>query len=251
MANKYVKVLNLNGEIVDALSVLHFVKWNSRARMVDNCKDTDPNRMGLLSYDVSTIWHLEGTPEFPAEREYITTNYIEIDKEEFEAIRKIIDDGKEVEPEPTPEPEPEPEDDGSVAFAKEAKIKEMNQTCQNTIFAGIDVVLSDGESHHFSLTEYDQVNLFKLETLAHSGEEILPYHEDDKPCQFFSAADIITIANAATSYVTYHTTYTNSLKSYIKSLRSLNTIARVYYGIEIPEKYQSEVWKALINNGNN
>ncbi len=172
-------------------------------------------------------------------------------KEEFEAIRKIIDDGKEVEPEPTPEPEPEPEDDGTVAFAKETKIKEMNQTCQNTIFAGIDVVVSDDKSHHFSLTEYDQVNLFKLETLAHSGEEMLPYHEDDKPCQFFSAADIITIANAATSYVTYHTTYTNSLKSYIKSLRSLNTIAKVYYGIEIPEKYQSEVWKALINNGNN
>ena len=154
------------------------------------------------------------------------------------------------EPEPDPMPEPEPEDI-TVDYAKTLKIKEMNQTCQNTIFAGIDVVLSDDKSHHFSLTEYDQVNLFKLETLAHSGAETLPYHEDDKPCQFFSAADIIAIANAATSYVTYHTTYTNSLKSYIKSLRSLNTIARVYYGIEIPEKYQSEVWKALINNDDN
>ena len=79
--NKYVKVIDTNNKIVDALDVLHFVKWNSRAGMVDNCKDTDPNRMGLLSYDASTIWHLEGTPEFPAEREYITTNYIEIDRE--------------------------------------------------------------------------------------------------------------------------------------------------------------------------
>ena len=79
--NKYVKVIDTNGKIVDALDTLHFVKWNSRARMVDNCKDTDPNRMGLLSYDVSTIWHIEGTPEFPAEREYITTNYVEIDKD--------------------------------------------------------------------------------------------------------------------------------------------------------------------------
>ena len=91
--NKYVKVIDTNGKIVDALDTLHFVKWNSRAKMVDNCKDTDPNRMGLLSYDVSTIWHIEGTPEFPAEREYITTNYVEIDKDEFEAIRKAIDDG--------------------------------------------------------------------------------------------------------------------------------------------------------------
>ena len=184
----------------------------------------------------------------------VVADVIEITKEEYDILYEMIERDEEIDPTPEPdldpEPTPEPEDI-TVDYAKTLKIKEMNQTCQNTIFAGIDVVLSDDKSHHFSLTEYDQVNLFKLETLAHSGEEILPYHEDDKPCQFFSAADIITIANAATSYVTYHTTYTNSLKSYIKSLRSLNTIARVYYGIEIPEKYQSEVWKALINNDNN
>ena len=161
----------------------------------------------------------------------------------------MIEHDEEIDPIPDPDPTPEPEpEDITVDYAKTLKIKEMNQTCQNTIFAGIDVVLSDGESHHFSLTEYDQVNLFKLETLAHSGAETLPYHEDDKPCKFFPAEDIITIANAATNYVTYHTTYTNSLKSYIKSLRSLNTISRVYYGIEIPEKYQSEVWKAINTN---
>lgn len=181
----------------------------------------------------------------------VIADVIEITKEEYDTLYEMIERDEEIDPipDPTPDPTPEPEpEDITVDYAKTLKIKEMNQTCQNTIFSGIDVVLSDGESHHFSLTEYDQVNLFKLETLARSGVENLPYHEDDKPCQFFAAEDIIAIANAATSYVTYHTTYTNSLKSYIKSLRSLNTIARVFYGIEIPEKYQSEVWKALINN---
>ena len=243
--NKYVKVIDTNGKIVDALDVLHFVKWNSRAEMVDNCRDTDPDKMGLLSYDVSTIWHLEDTPEFPTERGYITTNYVEIDKEEFEAIRKAIDDGKDIEPEPEPEPE---EDDGSVAFVKAAKITEMSKTCEKIIFAGIDVVLSDEESHHFSLTEYDQLNLFKLETLARSGEEILPYHEDGELCKFYPAVDIIAIANAATQFITYHTTYFNSLKAYINSLRSVNTISRVEYGVEIPEKYQSDVWKEINKN---
>ena len=184
----------------------------------------------------------------------ITADVTEITKEEYDILYEMIERDEEIDPTPEPEPDPTPEpepEDITVDYAKTLKIKEMNQTCQNTIFAGIDVVLSDDKSHHFSLTEYDQVNLFKLETLAHSGAETLPYHEDDKPCQFFSAADIIAIANAATSYVTYHTTYTNNLKSYIKSLRSLNTISRVYYGIEIPEKYQSEVWKALINNDDN
>ena len=181
----------------------------------------------------------------------VIADVAEITKEEYDILYEMIEHDEEIDPTPEPEPDPTPEpepEDITVDYAKTLKIKEMNQTCQNTIFAGIDVVLSDGESHHFSLTEYDQVNLFKLETLAHSGAETLPYHEDDKPCKFFPAEDIITIANAATNYVTYHTTYTNSLKSYIKSLRSLNTISRVYYGIEIPEKYQSEVWKAINTN---
>lgn len=181
----------------------------------------------------------------------VTADVTEITKEEYDILYEMIERDEEIDPMPDPDPDPTPEpepEDITVDYAKTLKIKEMNQTCQNTIFAGIDVVLSDGESHHFSLTEYDQVNLFKLETLAHSGAETLPYHEDDKPCKFFPAEDIITIANAATNYVTYHTTYTNSLKSYIKSLRSLNTISRVYYGIEIPEKYQSEVWKAINTN---
>lgn len=241
--NKYVKVIDTNGKIVDALDTLHFVKWNSRARMVDNCRDTDPNRMGLLSYDVSTIWHIEGTPEFPVEREYITTNYAEIDKDEFEAIRKAIDDGKEIEPEPEPEPS---EDEDTISFIRESKIREMSNTCEKLIYAGIDVVLSDGESHHFSLTEHDQLDLMKLESLARSGEtEYLPYHEDGELCKYYPVSDIILIANAATNYITYHTTYFNSLRAYIKSLRSLHTISQVVYGMPIPEKYQSDVWKDI------
>lgn len=243
--DKYVKVINTDGEIVDALDTLHFVKWDIRANMVINCKDTDSNRMGLLSYDVSTIWHIEGTPEFPAEREYITTNYVEIDKEEFEAIRKAIDDGKEIEPAPDPEPE---EDDGSVAFVKAAKINEMSKTCEDIITKGVDVVLSNGETHHFSLTVQDQLNLITLTKYVEAGEEYIPYHADGELCVYYSAQDIQSIVSAATALKTYHTTYFNSLKAYIKSLRSVKTIAQVAYGMDIPEKYQSDVWKEINQN---
>lgn len=247
MADKYVKIENLENKIVDALSVLQFVKWDNRAKMVVNCRDTDSDRMGLLSYDASTIWHIDGAPKFPVERGYITTTYTEINKEEFDIIRKAIDDGKEIEPEP--DPEPEPEDDSSVAFVKVAKIREMKNTCENLIYAGIDVTLSDEESHHFSLTDHDQLDIFKLEMIARSGEqEFLPYHEDGELCKFYPAQDIIAIADCATNFIMYHTTYFNSLKAYINSLRSLNTVARVVYGMDIPEKYQSDVWKEINKN---
>ena len=181
----------------------------------------------------------------------ITADVIEIDKQEYDELYELIEHDEEIEPypepEPSPEPEPEPEDI-TVAYAKKLKLKDMSNTCNNIIFAGIDVVLSDEETHHFSLTEYDQLNLFKLETLARSGQEVLPYHEDGELCKFYPAADIITIANAATQYITYHTTYFNSLKAYINSLRSLNTISKVTYGMDIPEKYQSDVWKEINKN---
>lgn len=181
----------------------------------------------------------------------ITADVIEIDKEEYDELYELIEHDEEIEPypepEPSPEPEPEPEDI-TVAYAKKLKLKDMSNTCNNIIFAGIDVVLSDEGTHHFSLTEYDQLNLFKLETLARSGQEVLPYHEDGELCKFYPAADIITIANAATQYITYHTTYFNSLKAYINSLRSLNTISKVTYGMDIPEKYQSDVWKEINKN---
>ena len=181
----------------------------------------------------------------------ITADVIEIDKEEYDELYELIERDEEIEPypepEPSPEPEPEPEDI-TVAYAKKLKLKDMSNTCNNIIFAGIDVVLSDEETHHFSLTEYDQLNLFKLETLVRSGQEVLPYHEDGELCKFYPAADIITIANAATQYITYHTTYFNSLKAYINSLRSLNTISKVTYGMDIPEKYQSDVWKEINKN---
>lgn len=244
--NKYVKVIDTNNKIVDALDVLNFVKWNVRAQMVDNCKDTDPNRMGLLSYDASTIWHLEGTTEFPVERGYITTHYSEIDREEFEAIRKAIDDGKEIEP--TPEPEPDDPGDDSIELVREAKIREMSQTCEDIITEGVDVVLSNGETHHFSLTVQDQLNLITLTKYVEAGENHIPYHADGELCIYYTAQDIQAIVSAATIWKTYHTTYFNSLKAYIKSLRSINTISRVVYGCEIPERYQSDVWKEINQN---
>lgn len=184
----------------------------------------------------------------------ITADVIEINKEEYDELYELIERDEEITPDPEPDPDPvptpDPEDeDVTVAYAKTLKIREMKNTCENLIYAGIDVTLSDEESHHFSLTDHDQLDIFKLEMIARSGEqEFLPYHEDGELCKFYPAQDIITIADCATNFIMYHTTYFNSLKAYINSLRSLNTVARVVYGMDIPEKYQSDVWKEINKN---
>ena len=80
---------------------------------------------------------------------------------------------------------------------------------------------------------------------AVAGEEPLPYHADNEPCKFYSAADIITINTAMENAVIFHTTYFNSLKIYINSLSTITEIGAIFYGIEIPVEYQSEVLQTL------
>ena len=129
---------------------------------------------------------------------------------------------------------------------KEAKIEEMSAKCNEVITNGFNVVLSDGENYHFSLTVQDQLNLITLSSIAASSDEDnIPYHADGGLCKYYSAKDIVTIVNSATAYKTYHVTYFNSLKSYISSLNDINSVLAITYGIEIPNEYQSDILKEL------
>lgn len=245
---KYVKVYDTDNQIVDALSDLHFVYWNAISNMVDDCSDVDARRMGLLSYDASTIWHLAGRPEFPVDRGYVTCQYSQIDKEEFEALRAALDNQDEdpADPEPPIPSGDDPVDAHTLEMIRQNKLAETSQACENVITHGFDTVLSDGQSHHFSLTVQDQLNLVTLLEMVRNGALEVPYHADDELCTKYSATDMLTIINTATTFKTYHTTYYNSLKAYIQAIDSVQELVAINYGVEIPEAYQSDVYKELI-----
>ena len=179
-----------------------------------------------------------------------------ITKEEFDAIAETIEKGEEpiIVEEPTEPVVEEPQEDEStvvtVEYVRGLKLAEISRACNQAIVSGLDITLSDEKAHHFSLTEQDQSNLIALSLSVAQGETAIPYHADDELCVFYSPEDITKIVGEATAYITYHTTYHNSLKAYVKSLRSVNTIARVEYGMEIPAKYQSEVLVALLAQAN-
>lgn len=183
---------------------------------------------------------------------YSLASIIEIDKEEFTALTKSIESGEQIEVPETPEvpniddTSSDPNQEITVGYVKSAKIAEMNLMCTNLIQKGFDVKLSDGNSHHFSLTEQDQLNLITLSTMVASGETAIPYHADGEPCKFFSTDDITAILNAATSWKTYQVTYNNSLKTYINSLDKITEISAITYGMDIPIDYQSDVLRVLL-----
>jgi len=119
----------------------------------------------------------------------------------------------------------------------------MSATCRNTIEHGFDLELR-GEVHHFSLDTQDQLNLISLSAMAQT-QQLIPYHADGEACIFYTNEEMNEIVETATAFKIYHTTYYNALKAYINSLETIEAIATIYYGIEIPEEFKSDVLRAL------
>ena len=163
---------------------------------------------------------------------------------EIESGFQLSNDGSVyVEPEPVPEPEPyEP----TLEELKEQKISEVGGVCKETIYAGVDVELPTGSTEHFSLKEEDQINLFGKQAQITAGVTQLEYHQDGHPCRYYTVEEMTAIITAAMQFVSYHTTYCNSLYTWINSVTDKEDLQGITYGVSIPEEYQSEVLKAYL-----
>ena len=138
------------------------------------------------------------------------------------------------------------EDLADLDYVLAKKLREMSEACATAIEHGFYIPLSDGHTHHFSLTIVDQVMIMALAQKAKAGQTVLPWHADGEPCQFFSPEEILAINEEMENLITYEETYFNSLKQYILSMNVIEQINAVTYGQEIPEAYWSDVYRAII-----
>lgn len=150
-----------------------------------------------------------------------------------------------VEPEPVPEPEPyEP----TLDELKQQKTNEVSSICKETIYAGVDVELPTGSTEHFSLKEEDQINLFGKQAQITAGITQLEYHQDGHPCRYYTVEEMTAIITAAMQFVSYHTTYCNSLYTWINAVTEKDDLQEIAYGVTIPIEYQSEVLQTYLLN---
>lgn len=142
-------------------------------------------------------------------------------------------------PEPIPEPEPYVP---TLEEIQEQKIAEMNMMQQSIIQAGVQVTLSDGTEEHFTLSGQDQTSLMALQSQVAAGADNIPWHPANQAehCKYYSNVDMALIVTAAMQYVTYHVTYYRDLRIYIRSLDNKDEVNAVFYGMPIPQEYQSE-----------
>lgn len=86
----------LNTTVVDAQKTLNYVYWQVKNHLLLVGRSDFAN--GIVSSDGSTVWHLDGYPEFP-EGSYETVKAVEITDEEYEELVKQLELGTVEEPE--------------------------------------------------------------------------------------------------------------------------------------------------------
>ena len=175
-----------------------------------------------------------------------------VTKEEYESLKAAFDKGEELTEqletiangEEIQEEEIIQESEELTAdYVREVKIKEMSLACNRAIMEGFEITLSDGGTHHFSLTLQDQANMNSAYISILSGAEEIPYHADGEEMTMFSSDEMSEIIAAANAHKTYHLAYFNSLKKWLNAVRKISTIEAVNYGDSIPKKYQTALLK--------
>ena len=134
----------------------------------------------------------------------------------------------------------------SIEAFRGLKKKEVSAACHASIIAGVDVDLSIG-TEHFSLAETDQLNLFGKQAQLATGATRLEYHQDGEKCKYYSAEEMAGIIQSAMYFVSFQTTYCNSMYTWVEACSRASEMAGIVYGCEIPEEYQSEVLKDYLN----
>lgn len=168
---------------------------------------------------------------------------IEVDSKTTVEIGMFYDEEtkKFREPDPEPIPEPTPPDLESL---RTQKLQEVSTACEQTIYAGSDVLTSFG-SQHFSFKDEDQINIKQAYDDCKAGAAGFPYHADGELCKIYPATDIILIAETLMQNKLYHTTYCNHLNFWINRSEDIDELSTITYGSTLPTDLKANMDEVL------
>ena len=247
---KYYKIIK-DQTFIGVISSDNFRRYNRRHQFLGPATENDGELIDYMGKFYRDTWMTGITEEIPYQ--YIEANVIDISELEYDSLNIRLEANQEqtieeennlLEIEAIEEtPEINLYDLLTLEEMKNLKIQQLSNNCRNIIENGFDLELRN-EIHHFSLDTQDQLNLISLHAMAQT-QSLIPYHADGEACIFYTSEEINEIVETATAFKIYHTTYYNALKGYVNALETIEEIAAIEYGIEIPENYKSDVLRAL------
>lgn len=128
------------------------------------------------------------------------------------------------------------------------KLKQISEECQNDVYKGEMISLSDGTAYNFSYNAQDQTNWDELMVLAMISPAMnaFPYHGNGDTCRFFTRQDVLTICSTLLLRKTRIITYCNQLNLFVNTISDKEELKNVTYGMELPESY-TEVVNTIIS----
>ena len=241
---KFYKIVNDN-TIIGVINEKDFRKFQPKNKilLVCNAKQAQYARLNDTLYrDRSWMGEL-----ITDKYEYKSVDIINIGKDDYDILLAAIKSGEEIKVENDKISEVIIDKDESLEndkitleYIKNKKILDMSKICNKNITNGFDIVLSDGRKHHFSLTLEDQMNLMNINNLVKYNDKLI-YHADNEPYKYFSSKDLKLIIKKAYEFKLQNTVYFNNLKFYIKSLKDIQSVNKITYGMRLPDNYKLDI----------
>lgn len=202
------------------------------------------NVTGMLNDKVCTMY-LNGNHDIELGDELMFTSddgkllvaYEKADYKVWKCTGNAVHINVDEEVEPTPyEP--------TIEEVRAEAIKSLNDTTEQTIYAGVDVKTSYGDEH-FSLTANDQANIGNIFNAVVMGVEEFPYHADGKECVIYSKADIVSLYVAMQTLITKLTTHCNLLRQFANSCEDKDAVKAITLTTELTGKLAEQEVKVL------
>lgn len=215
-----------NDIVIDVLKSVRWIRCLKKSGRIVNTDKSSAH--GFYGSDGKTVYIMEGK-YCPPDKNLKEVKLIKITETEYNTLydkilNKVLIHANQI----------------KLREARENKIKNLSQTCNDVIVQGVHILFSDGYYHDFRLTLEDQVNLSLLATMIEKGADQVLYHETNKVVQFYPAQDIRLLIEAADKHRTYHTTYFNLLKHCINNMYNIEEINNITYGDSLEKFNVSE-----------
>lgn len=202
------------------------------------------NVTGMLNDKVCTMY-LNGNHDIKLGDELMFTSddgkllvaYEKADYKVWKCTGNAVHINVDEEVEPTPyEP--------TIEEVRAEAIKSLNDTTEQTIYAGVDVKTSYGDEH-FSLTANDQANIGNIFNAVVMGVEEFPYHADGKECVIYPKADIVSLYVQMQTLITKLTTHCNLLRQFANSCEDKEIVKAITLATELTGKLAEQEVKVL------
>lgn len=216
---RYFKIMTDNS-FIGVVSSNGFLRYQKKHNLYIT---TTVSRGEVVSYN-GQLYHDVWMQPLQGTATYISAYVVEIEEDEYRQLYEAIEqelpiDLTPIQPNAQLPVMEEKKDTITIEYAKQLKIRALQQQCEQAIYSGFDY-----NDKHYSLTTTDQINLLSAQNQILAGAESAFYHADGEMIQAYSAAEITTLAQHMNTHIADCINTFQVLREHVNELEEVKEI---------------------------